>query len=175
MLKILPVLVLFAFFSAGCSKQQSCVNSFAGDFVHSKKNKDIMSSKEILLTSLFVATSHVPEEIKTDIEIFESGKSSLSKEARKKISDFAAEVICYEDYLITVEGHSDASEIIHGEDYKKLSAKRAEAVRKALIKSGIDKDKIESMGIGASKPAFTESTEEAKKQNRRVVIEAELW
>jgi outer membrane protein OmpA-like peptidoglycan-associated protein len=173
--KIFIISMLFLF-CLGCHlKRQSSGNFFAGDFVHSKKDKDIMESKEILITSLFTATSHIPDEIKTDMEFFEHGKSSLSKEARAKIARFARTVLTYEDYYITVEGHEDFSETPEDGDYNRLSEKRAENVKKALIRNGIDKDKIEAMGIGMSKPASKEKNEEAVKQNRRVIIEAELW
>ena len=165
MYKILPLIMLLVFLSACYSKRQNAGNYFYG------KDKDIIESREILLTSLFVATSHVPEGVKTYIGGFDKGKSYLSKEARKKISDFAADTLTYEDYSIIVEGHADISEVNPGE----LSEKRADAVKKALIKSGLDKDRIESAGAGTSNPAAKGETEKEKRQNRRVVIEAELW
>ncbi|MDR1195873.1 MAG: OmpA family protein [Endomicrobium sp.] len=165
--KIFPLLLLFVFLPACYSKHL--------DYTGGKNNKDMLSSKEILITSLFAATNHIPEEIKTDIEFFEHGKASLSKEARNTIAVFAADVLTYEDYSIIVEGHEDESEAGSGENYNKLSTQRAENVRRALIRNGIDKDKIEIIGIGISKPVSKEKNEESKKQNRRAVIEAELW
>lgn len=175
MYKILIISILFAF-CIGCgSKHRNSDLIYAGNYVHSKKNKDIMASKEIVLTSLFVATSHIPDIIMSDI-FFLHGRGSLSKEARIKIAELAKEIITYEDYWISVEGHEDVSEDQNDSDeYNKLSEKRADSVRRALIRNGIDKDKIESMGAGISKPASKEDTEDAKSRNRRVIIEAELW
>jgi len=166
--RIFVILTLFIFLSACSAKYRHSDDYLAGDFVHSKKNKNIMDSKEILLTSLFVATSHIPEEIKITVEFIERGKNSLSKEARNKIADFAKEVISYEDYSVIVEECEDNPEA----DYNKLSEKRSENVKRALIKNGVDKDKIEIKQKSASK----EKTEEGRLgQNRKVVIKAELW
>ena len=155
MYKVLFAALLFVSFFACYSKRQYEPNYSAGDYVHSKKNKDIMASKEILITSFFVATSHIPDEIKTDIEFFEQGKSALSKEARKKIADFAADILAsYEDYSITVEGHSDISEASSGENYIKLSEKRAENVKKVPN----DPDVLEQEKMGLIYAKFKEIT-----------------
>ncbi|MCL1972700.1 MAG: OmpA family protein [Endomicrobia bacterium] len=166
MYKILPLIMLLVFFSACYSKRHN-----AGIYSYDISEQNIIESREILLTSLFVATSHVPEGVKIYIGGFDKEKSYLSKEARKKISDFAADTLIYEDYSIIIEGHADISEINPDE----LSEKRADAVKKALIKSGLDKDRIESIGVGASRPAAEGVTEKEKRKNRRAVIEAELW
>ncbi|MDR2426644.1 MAG: OmpA family protein [Endomicrobium sp.] len=172
--KIFLVLLSSLFFSACCSKLQNHGDYLDGAYIH-EKNKDMLSSKEILVTSLFVATSHIPEEIRTDIEFFEHGKSFLSKEARNKIDHFAAKILTYEDYSITIEGHEDISEAGYEENCNKISIQRAENVRSALIRNGIDKDKIEVTSIGISSHHSKEKMEESKQQNRVVIIEAEFW
>jgi Outer membrane protein and related peptidoglycan-associated (lipo)proteins len=158
---ILPI-ILFS----GCSAYKYSTN------VHSKPDKDIMSSNEILLTSLFFATTHTPEEEKTDIAFFEQDKSALSKEARNKIAVFAQEILTYEDYRITVEGYADISE----NNDEKLAYKRAESVKKSLIKNGIDKDKIEITGMKNASNISQNSDEHSESvNNMRAVIDAELW
>lgn len=51
-----------------------------------------------------------------------------------------------------------------------LSTKRAEAVYKCLVNSGIDSTRLSYKGYGHQYPLFPETTEENKKKNRRVEI-----
>lgn len=67
---------------------------------------------------------------------------------------------------ITVEGHADA----RGSDaYNiKLSARRAERVRKLMVELGANPFAIESVGLGKSRPRDLGDDEHAHERNRRV-------
>ena len=70
---------------------------------------------------------------------------------------------------ITVEGHTDN---IGTEQYNQsLSERRAEAVKKYLVKEGgIDETKISTIGYGESKPVTLNDTAEGRAANRRAEI-----
>lgn len=174
MRKLLLIPCFFLLSGACCAGQKYPLNCPAGKAVQSKKDKDILASKEILITSLFAATSHMPEALSIDIEFCENKKTNLSKEAKNKISKFAAEVLRHEDYSITVLRHKEADEAEYSADYKKISLQKAENIRKALIKNGIDKDKIK-IAVSQIKSPYEEEKGRHCEDNSRVIIEAELW
>lgn len=75
----------------------------------------------------------------------------------------------YPGYPVVVEGHTDAQG--SSEHNQKLSARRAENVRRALIeKYGVAAGRITARGFGESQPAATNATAFGREQNRRVVI-----
>lgn len=67
---------------------------------------------------------------------------------------------------ITINGHTDA---IGKTGYnKKLSMKRAKAVKEYLVSLGLSSDRIISYGYGGEQPVKENATPEGRKQNRRV-------
>mgnify|MGYP001016449313 CR=1 FL=1 len=56
---------------------------------------------------------------------------------------------------------------------KKLSADRAASVVKWLTDHGIDKQRMKSAGFGPDRPIETNSTDEGRRQNRRVEFHIE--
>ena len=49
-----------------------------------------------------------------------------------------------------------------------LSAKQAGVVKEELVKRGIDQSRIESVGMGSSKPLTSNETELGREQNQRI-------
>ena len=73
------------------------------------------------------------------------------------------------DLRVLVEGHSDAK---GDEAYnKKLSLRRATAVRDYLMALGVSSDQILVVGKGASEPVTSNDTRAGRAQNRRVQLE----
>ena len=67
---------------------------------------------------------------------------------------------------VRVEGHTDD---LGNDDYnKKLSQRRADAVRAYLINKGIDAGRLEAVGFGEEQPKVKETTAAARATNRRV-------
>jgi OOP family OmpA-OmpF porin len=67
---------------------------------------------------------------------------------------------------VSVEGHTDS---LGSEAYnQKLSERRAESVRDALIAEGVAPSRITTVGFGEMKPVVSNSTDEGRQQNRRV-------
>ncbi|MGM0595870.1 MAG: OmpA family protein [Myxococcota bacterium] len=67
---------------------------------------------------------------------------------------------------IMIEGHTDSD---GSASYnRRLSRRRARAVRKYLIKKGVDPSRMKSVGRGESKPIASNKTKAGKSKNRRV-------
>jgi outer membrane protein OmpA-like peptidoglycan-associated protein len=101
--------------------------------------------------------------------LFTSGSAELTADARRRVAAAGASI----DRLsrggaISVEGHADA----RGDDAynARLSLRRAEAVRDALARGGVDPARMRLVGHGESRPVADDATEEGRQQNRRVEI-----
>ncbi len=74
----------------------------------------------------------------------------------------------YPQTTIQIAGHTDGTGT---EEYnKKLSERRAEAVKSALVKSGVEPGRLVTVGYGKSKPIVSNGTEAGRMLNRRVEI-----
>lgn len=107
---------------------------------------DIEELKDILETSL--KTYVTPDELLHLLNIhFAFGKAAIPDAEYSKIAE-AARLIktYYPDKIVTVEGHCDKAG--SEEANLKLSMKRAEAVRDALIEMGVNAEKIVAVGKG---------------------------
>ena len=72
------------------------------------------------------------------------------------------------DQRILVEGHCDERGT---RDYNlALGEKRAEAIRRQLVRQGIDRRRIETKSFGKERPAMLGASPEAWAKNRRTVI-----
>jgi hypothetical protein len=72
----------------------------------------------------------------------------------------------YPELHVRIAGHSD--DVGSNEHNLRLSKARANAVRRALIASGIEAARLEANGYGKSRPIASNGTEEGRAQNRRV-------
>jgi outer membrane protein OmpA-like peptidoglycan-associated protein len=70
--------------------------------------------------------------------------------------------------IVVIEGYTDNTGTVAYN--KKLSVRRAVAVRKELIKRGGTGKNIKSIGYGPKNPVATNSTPEGRKLNRRVIM-----
>jgi OmpA-OmpF porin, OOP family len=69
---------------------------------------------------------------------------------------------------VSIEGHTDDR---GGAQFnQRLSERRAASVVKGLIKNGVDKDRLTSIGYGKDQPIADNKTEEGRTENRRVEI-----
>ncbi len=102
--------------------------------------------------------------------LFDFDKATLRPDAQEVIRDLAAKIkgLSQVDKIV-VRGHTDS---IGTEAYNmKLSERRAEAVKQALIAEGIDGSIIVTEAYGESQPVASNKTREGRQQNRRVEIE----
>ncbi|MDR1812848.1 MAG: OmpA family protein, partial [Candidatus Fibromonas sp.] len=101
--------------------------------------------------------------------LFETGKADLKPELKENLAAIAAilQSLLTESKVI-VEGHTDnvGSEQIN----QFLSDKRALSVLDYLVERGVNRDRLESVGHGLSRPVADNNTEEGRAKNRRVEL-----
>jgi len=99
---------------------------------------------------------------------FDFDKATLRPTAAAKI-DKAVAYVKETEGEFELKGYADS---IGSEAYNlKLSQRRADAVRNAMIKQGAPADRITAKGYGEASPAASNATKAGRAQNRRV----ELW
>jgi outer membrane protein OmpA-like peptidoglycan-associated protein len=98
---------------------------------------------------------------------FDTDKATIKPESNKLLDDIADVLKKFTHVKrIRIEGHTDD---VHDDAYNmKLSQKRAESVRDALTKRGIEKARLDVQGFGETRPLINEKTDAARAKNRRV-------
>ena len=97
---------------------------------------------------------------------FATGKSTILPESFNLLQQVVDAIIKNNVRRVRVEGHTDN----RGEKpaNQVLSEDRARAVKEYLVAQGIDKDRLESVGYGDSKPIAPNLTARGRELNRRV-------
>lgn len=100
--------------------------------------------------------------------LFEFNKAELMQGAYRTIETLASFLKKYPERSVLIEGYTDS---IGSSAYNlELSQRRADAVRIALLKKGIENGRIIAKGYGKDYPVATNDTEAGRQQNRRVEI-----
>lgn len=123
------------------------------------------------------ATTGCPKEVRVTGEAiillrqveFDTGTAKIRRESATILDEIAGVLRQHAEItLAEVQGHTDN----RGSEKQNtaLSQSRAESVRKALIKRGIDAARLSAKGHGPTRPAFANLTTEGRQKNRRVEI-----
>lgn len=98
--------------------------------------------------------------------LFETNRAVLLPSSYPELDAFANYLVKNPQVFIEIGGHTDntGSE----EQNKILSEKRANTVADYLITKGVELNRVTFKGYGSTKPIANNSTDEGKKQNRRV-------
>ena len=107
--------------------------------------------------------------------LFSPGRATLRASGRRALDRIASELTGrYAELPVRVYGYTDSDPIRKSrklwKDNLDLSSNRAMAVVRYLIKRGVPKDSIESIGMGDSNPVSSNSSRAGKARNRRVEI-----
>ena len=108
-------------------------------------------------------------------DVFSFGSSDLEPQAREKLAWISGIAAAYREKLkFVVEGHTDSTDT--EETNRRISDRRAGAVRKYLIDLGVPQGNVAQRGLGESKP-IAPDTPEGRRQNRRVelILSGELF
>lgn len=98
---------------------------------------------------------------------FKKGKAELTS-ASFPLLGLLASIARNCDARLEVASHTDAEG--DAAINLKLSQRRADAVRKYLVQSGVDPDHVEARGYGETQPIADNGTEEGRRANRRVEL-----
>lgn len=103
---------------------------------------------------------------------FAFGKSDISAQAQATIDSFSN---LYKTgpfkSRLRITAHTDS--VGSPENNLALSRRRSDAVRKALVKSGVPDNGVDAAFFGEKNPATANATEEGRQRNRRATLE--LW
>lgn len=98
---------------------------------------------------------------------FVSGQATLAQ-GKGVVDDVARVLKDAPDLNVRIEGHTDSE----GDDAANLalSERRANTVRIALIRLGVDENRLEAVGFGEQQPIDTNRTAAGRARNRRVAF-----
>lgn len=100
--------------------------------------------------------------------LFESGETDLQAGAQSNLEDVVELLRNEPDKSIRIEGHTDSTG--PAQTNLSLSESRAQAVRDKLVEMGIDRSRIEAVGMGEDFPIASNETPEGQARNRRVDV-----
>ena len=99
---------------------------------------------------------------------FDYISDKIRAESRPTLDKVADLLSKHPDWRFVVEGHTDD---VGGAAFNQtLSEKRAAAVMVYLTNAGVSADRLNSLGLGFSKPVAPNETEAGRAQNRRVEL-----
>ena len=99
---------------------------------------------------------------------FNDGETTIIPASLPVIDQIYRMLIDHPDLNLSIQCHTDNTK--NPTDNKVLTAMRAKVVLDALTSKGIEKTRLTSLGWGSDKPVATNSTDEGREMNRRVVI-----
>ncbi|MGH8077431.1 MAG: OmpA family protein [Lysobacter sp.] len=101
-------------------------------------------------------------------DAFASGQASLTGTAAASVKALAAYLQAGPSATVKIEGHTDNQGTEPAN--LKLSQRRAETVRDALVAAGVSRATIQAVGRGQSQPVTDNSSAAGRARNRRVEI-----
>ena len=105
--------------------------------------------------------------LKGDIT-FDTGSARLKDDAQERVQKIADILKKYPENKITVVGHTDST---GGENInEKLSKDRAQTVKSALLRDGVDPSSVNTLGVGSQDPIASNATSGGRSSNRRVEL-----
>ncbi len=116
-------------------------------------------------------TKKLDKEVSIGLNVnFVTGKADIEGDASAEIAKVAKFMKQYPDTKVTIEGYTDNVGVAASN--KKLSQKRADAVKAALVAGGVDAARLNSVGFGPENPVADNKTDEGRAKNRRVMAHA---
>jgi len=111
----------------------------------------------------------VRERIVLENVLFDLDKAELKPEGKSRAAEAAGYLKEYRTDRAIIEGHACA---LGTEEHNlDLGMRRADAVKRYLVETGIEPERIRAISYGESQPISDNSTEEGRELNRRVVME----
>lgn len=106
--------------------------------------------------------------VETVVISFGFDKWELDDKAQTALLDVVRQIQGNPNLVIDLEGYTDS---MGPTPYNvQLSDRRAEAVRRFLVEKGVDLHRVQSIGLGPSRPMADNKTKQGRDQNRRVAV-----
>lgn len=99
---------------------------------------------------------------------FPVGQATLPAGERPGLDRIASVLVQHPTLTIRVEGHTDSAGPEHAN--LTLSQARADAVRQALVERGVPAERIETVGLGETRPIADNGTPAGRDRNRRIEV-----
>lgn len=100
--------------------------------------------------------------------LFDPGNATIKPGGRRALANLARVMREHPERKIVVEGFTDDQGSAAAN--QRLSERRAQAVRETLVKEGIDAERVDARGLGATYPVASNSDRGGRQLNRRVEI-----
>lgn len=101
-------------------------------------------------------------------DAFGSGQAALTSSAAAQVRAVAAYLDAMPAATVRIEGHTDSQGAADAN--QRLSQRRADAVRDALVDAGVPARIVEAVGQGAAMPLADNATAAGRAKNRRVEL-----
>ena len=98
--------------------------------------------------------------------LFDIARANIKSESFTAVNRIATLMKEHPDLTFRIDGHTDSDGTMVSNH--NLSEDRAVSIKRALIKFGINENRIFTKGWGESKPIASNTTQAGKAQNRRV-------
>ena len=151
--------------------KKGAYNNIKIDTTHKQKPAPVVKPVEKDTTQVQPPT---PEEKKDTLItlgaelLFELNKSTLHSEHFSTLNSIVDYLLMYPKRQVSISGHSDNT---GNETHNlNLSKQRADVVAEYLVSNGIDINRVETSGLGSSKPLAPNTTDAGRKKNRRVEL-----
>jgi OOP family OmpA-OmpF porin len=99
---------------------------------------------------------------------FANGKAELTDESRSILDNVAASLAVHDSIRVSVDGHTSSTGTRAFN--LRLSAARAETVKRYLVDRGIDPRRLLTRGFGPDRPIASNTTPEGQAKNRRTEL-----
>jgi len=134
----------------------------AGNLIGAYMDKQEQQLRQVETASVQRNQDVITATFKSDL-FFDFDSADLKPGAYSEVDRVASVLNDFPQTTILVEGHTDASGSV--EYNQKLSERRAQSVKNALVQRGVDPQRIEAVGYGKSQIISSDDA-----ANRRVVI-----
>lgn len=99
---------------------------------------------------------------------FDAGKTTVNASSAPQLQNLATILNAYPNVTVTISAFTD--NVGNTANNLKLSRQRANAVLQELERKGVDRSRMSAIGFGADRPVASNSSEDGRKQNRRISL-----
>lgn len=140
----------------------------ADGYIAVNDNIDLLQQThyEELTRNLQLAPIEAGQSVDLNNIFFATGKWELQPESHAELNRLAKILHKNTQLRVSIIGHTD--DVGEESDNQKLSEQRAKAVVRYLVQQGVAKNQLTAKGLGESSPHIPDTSEEARKKNRRV-------